>query len=137
MAGWRLEHTYTELPRLFWSEALPFNDALDRLDSLVYGQSLHVIISVERFTPNGKAAMTRQTDALEFIGAARYVARKAQALRFMVTGVADAQSLGDRVSLQTLGWWTPGRDHVNQAAAQVVYVVATIFPDEYARLLDV
>jgi len=121
----------------FWSEGLPFLAALDRLDALTYGQGRRVIISVERFTPSGKSAMTAQVHALEFIGAARFIARKTQALRFMVVGASDAQRLVDRETLKTLGWWTPGVDHVNQAAAQVAYALAMTLPDEFARMCGV
>jgi hypothetical protein len=121
----------------FWSEGLPFLAALDRLDSLTYGQGARTVISVERFTPSGKGAMTAQVHALEFIGAARFMARKTRVLRFMVTGASDAQRLADRDVLKTLGWWKPGVDHVNQAAAQAAYALAMILPGEFARMCGV
>lgn len=121
----------------FWLEDLEFNAALDRLEELTYGQQLRTVIAVERFTPTGRAAMTAQTEALEFIGAARFVARKTHALRFLVTGASDAQRMAPPSVLRELGWWSAGGDHLNKAAAQVAYAVATLFPEEFARLSGV
>lgn len=122
---------------LFWSDDLPFTAALDRLDALTRAAELRVIISVEKFTPRQKAAMTAQTHALEFIGAARYVARVRGALRFLTPGASEAQSVGTTEVLRRLGWWAPGCDHRNRAASQVAYALHNTLPDSYAELLGV
>lgn len=122
-----------------FSDDLTFNAALDRLHELTsHGQGLRVIISVERFTPRGgRQHMTAQTHALEFIGAARYIARVRNVLRFLTPGPAEAQHVGSPDVLRQLGWWAPGYDHRNKAAAQVAYAIHNTLPDAYAELLGV
>lgn len=113
---------------------LEYTAAIDRLDTLTYGQATPYMIAVERFTPNGKAAMTRQVHALELIGAARFMARKRGALRFLVTGASEAQRVGTPDVLRRLGWWKPGGDHLNKAAAQIAYAIFLTLPDEFEQL---
>jgi len=118
----------------FESVDLSYDVALDRLYGLVTTAERRAVISVERFTPNGRAAMTRQTHALRFIGAAQFIARRFHALSFNVIGASDAQGVAPPQVLRRLGWWQPGRDHLNRAASQVGYALATVLPDEFERL---
>lgn len=120
----------------FHSDDLSVDVALDRIYALMYGQNLRTILSVERFTPNGRAAQTAQTDALEVIGAARFIARRLNALRFMTPGASEAQSIAGPDVLRTLGWWAPGFDHRNRAASQVGYALSEVLPVLFADLTN-
>lgn len=131
--GFAVLHTATED---FQSDDVPVNIALDRIYALMHGHNLRTILSVERFTPNGRAAQTAQTDALEVIGAARFIARRLNALRFMTPGASEAQSIASPDVLRTLGWWAPGFDHRNRAASQVGYALSEVLPGRFADLTN-
>lgn len=109
-------------------------DVLDLMTAWATLQQVPFIVSVERFTQHNNRVMTRQNDALELIGVARFLARKRGAVKFMLNGVTDAQRMAPPDVLRQLGWWKPGGDHLNKAAAQVAYAVALTWPDDFARL---
>jgi hypothetical protein len=126
--------TYQTATSDFTSDDLTMEVALDRVYALMYGNNLRTVLSVERFTPNGQRAITAQTHALETIGAARYIARRLTALRFMTPGASEAQGIGTPEALRKLGWWAPGYDHRNKAASQVAYALATTLPHTFEEL---
>lgn len=91
------------------------------------------VVAIERFTQSNRGAMTRQNDALEIIGAVKFLVRIHPALLF-VAGAAEAQRVGTRELLVRLGWWTRGVDHLNQAAAQAAYGYMRAAPSEFEQL---
>lgn len=87
----------------------------------------NVYVVVERFTLES-VKMTRQTDALETIGALHYLARKYARAVFMLQGRSDRM----RISLETmktLGWdTTSNRGHVREAARHALVAIGRIAP---------
>lgn len=111
-------------------------DACDRLERrLRLGRP--TLVAAERFTFQASSSKkTRQYDALEIIGVARWLCHKYTAT-FVVYGAAEAAKTGSPEILRTLGWWQRGvRDHVHKAAAQVAHAFAQTHPDEFMRLLE-
>jgi len=93
-----------------------------------------LIIAVERFTITGNRRRTAQPDALEVIGMLRFIAHT-YTVQLYITGASDAQRVGNSNVLRALGWWTPGVDHLNQAAAQVAYTLARVAPKAFLDLV--
>ena len=92
-------------------------------------------VSCERYNITGKAAKTNQTDALEVIGAMKWMCKRLH-VPFALVGSSDATRGMDRTTLKTLGFWLPGKpDHYQRAAAQVAYTLKTTHPSEYLRRL--
>jgi len=111
-------------------------EACDRLYNILTASKRykHARVSVERYNITGSTAKTNQTDALEIIGAMRWICRRAN-VTFNVVGSSDAAKIGTRANLVKLGWWRPGKpDHYQRASAQVAYAYMMAHPSEfYAR----
>lgn len=89
------------------------------------------IVSAERYTFTQAASrMTRQYDALEIIGTARYLCHE-YGVTFVINGAAEASRVGSPAVLRALGWWARGKDHRNKAAAQVALVLQQTHPEEF------
>lgn len=94
------------------------------------------VVAVERYNITQRTVkLTRQYDALEIIGVCRWLAHRHRAV-FLLQGASDAQRCGNREVLRTLGWWKPGGDHLNKAAAQVALAFQRTFPHEFAARLE-
>lgn len=93
------------------------------------------VVAVERFTFQlATSKMTRQYDALEVIGVLKYLARRhLDTATLVIQGASDAQRLAPRQVLVNLGWWSPGYDHRNKAAAQAALALAKIDPAGFTR----
>lgn len=112
-------------------------EACDRLHELVNGTTTKKIrVSIERYTLQGMSSKkTSQNDAVEIIGAMRWICRRAR-VPFAINGSSDASKGTDRETLKKLGFWVPGKpDHYQRATAQVVYTLKTTHPSEYLRRL--
>lgn len=95
-----------------------------------------IIIAVERYSITQQTSrLTRQYDALEVIGVCRWFAHSHDA-QFLLQSAAAAQRCGNRDVLRALGWWKPGGDHLNKAAAQVALAYQTTSPLEFTRRLE-
>lgn len=111
-------------------------EAEDALLTTFYGKHPPGIIAMERFTIVGGRARTSQPDALELIGAARFIARHHEPTAFRVQGSADADPFAARDVLTRLGWWIIGApDHVRRACGQVALALSLTDPARYVRLL--
>lgn len=110
-------------------------EAADQLYILLKGIKKPARVGCERYNITGKAAKTNQTDALEVIGAMKWICHRLQ-VPFVVIGSSDANRGMDRATLKKLGFWMPGKpDHYQRAAAQVAYAFKMSHPDEYLRRL--
>ena len=110
-------------------------EAADHLYIILNGIKKPARVSCERYNITGKAAKTNQTDALEIIGAMKWICKRLS-VPFALVGSSDAVRGMDRTTLKTLGFWMPGKpDHYQRAAAQVAYTLKTSHPDEYLRRL--
>lgn len=96
------------------------------------------VIGMERYTL-GTTTRSAQTDALEVIGAIKFLASlfPTQVI-LMVQGAADAQQAGNRENLIKVGWWTPGDkdQHHNRAAAQIALAMMVHDPRLWHNLLN-
>lgn len=128
----------------FESCDLPALDACDRIARLFsdhwnggdQDDCRPIVIAVERYSITQQTVkLTRQYDALEVIGVCRWIARYHGA-SFLLQGASAAQRVGNRDVLRTLGWWKPGGDHLNKAAAQVALAYQQTFPHEFAKRLE-
>lgn len=118
----------------FYSDDFDWETAAARLDRLLRRRQ-PTLVAVERFTFQASSQKkTRQYDALEFLGVARYLCGKYGA-QYVVQGAAEAQRLGSPQVLRALGWWKRGYDHANKAASQVAFAFARTHPTEFEELL--
>lgn len=120
-------------------------DVLTSMDLTVYESCVKLerllakkrptIVAVERFTFQASSnKKTRQYDALEFIGVARYLCAKAQ-IPLLIQGASDASRIGSPEVLRALGWWKKGHDHANKATAQVALAFAKTHPKLFEEML--
>jgi hypothetical protein len=120
----------------FTSENLSALDACDRIENLTRRHPGPIVVAVERYNITKQTTrMTRQYEALEVIGFCRWIARRHRA-SFLLQSAGEAQRAGNREVLRLLGWWKPGGDHLNKAAAQVALTYQRSFPLEFARRLE-
>lgn len=118
----------------FTSEDLTLYEACRKLE-LLLNKRRPTIVAVERFTFQASSQKkTRQYDAIEFTGVARYLCDKL-GTTLIIQGASEAQRIGSPQSLRVLGWWKKGYDHANKAAAQVALAFARTHPDEFERML--
>jgi hypothetical protein len=92
-----------------------------------------LVIACERFviTPEtGKK--TQQTDALEVIGSVRDVCERLGG-HLVLQSKADAVRLAPPQLLRAIGWYKPGMEHANHAAAHALFALQGIEP----RMFDI
>jgi hypothetical protein len=118
----------------FTSDDLSLYDACAELERLLKrGQP--TVVAVERFTFQASSSKkTRQYDALEFIGVARFLCTK-YSVQLLIQGAAEASKVGSPQVLRVFRWWKKGYDHANKAAAQVALALARTHPVEFERML--
>lgn len=110
-------------------------EALDKIDELAR-RKMPTIIAVERYTITAQTIKkTRQYDALEVIGASRWIAHRYRCT-FLLQSPGEAQRAGNREVLRVLGWWAKGADHRNKAAAQVAFALQRTLPHEFAQRVE-
>lgn len=116
------------------SDDLTVYEACTKLERLL-AKKRPTIVAVERFTFQASSVKkTRQYDALEFIGVARYMCTKV-GIPLLIQGAADASRIGSPEVLRALGWWKKGHDHANKAAAQVALAFAKTHPKLFEEML--
>lgn len=119
----------------FESVDLPPLEAMDKVDELVR-RRVPTVIAAERYNITAQTIKkTRQYDALEVIGACRWLAYRYHA-SFLLQSAGEAQRAGNREVLRVLGWWKPGGDHLNKAAAQVALAFQRALPQEFTKLIE-
>ena len=86
---------------------------------------VHVV--AERFTFTS-TKMTRQYDALEVIGALRYVSHR-PGVKFTLQSRADKERVSN-ATLRQIGWYTSTKDgHANDAARHALVYLTRNFPE--------
>jgi hypothetical protein len=108
-------------------EASPY-ETVAVIESLLWGQE-HVDVIVERFiiTPQTHK-MTRQYDAIETIGALRYVCMKTPNNSFHLQP-RDAKTRVKNATLKVLGWYMATNDqHANDAAKHAFTAFVNLRP---------
>jgi hypothetical protein len=117
----------------FWSVDL--DDPLDVCDEVhrMLRWKRPTVVAVERYTFTRAAGrMTRQYDALEVIGALRYICHTS-GVSFVLRGASESARVGSPAVLRALGWWARGFDHRNRAAAQLALLLQQTYPEEFVR----
>jgi hypothetical protein len=126
---------------LIAKNSLPANDAPREVSRWIVIAREHledpqIIIGVERYQTGGNTVKkTRQADPVELLGACRLIARGDSAITVVVSNASDAKKIGSPTTLKRIGWWTPGHDHINDAASQVLRVLALTRPEEFADVI--
>jgi hypothetical protein len=107
-------------------EAIDCVSEVDRLLEIHRATQGAIHIHCERYTmTSGKH--TQQPEALEIIGALRYLAYKTGET-FTLQGRSERMRV-TREQLAVIDWWVPGKDHVNQAARHAFLGLAQRWPD--------
>lgn len=106
----------------FAADEFPFAAACPEIEGLCrrYGQTL--AIGWERFDINDRTHKKTQAgikDALHVIGVCRYLTGKYNC-RFLGEAQQHTPDSTDRQRLQLLGWWRPGKDDAQSAAAHML-----------------
>lgn len=85
-----------------------------------------VSVGWERFTITGQThKKTRQPEAMEIIGVARYITGK-YGCQVLPPAQQHTPDANDRQRLTALGWWVPGKDDAQSAAAHMLnYLLRT------------
>lgn len=108
-----------ERGRFFADEYEPM-EACDRIAAMCFYWRHAMAIGWERFTITADThKKSRQPEAMEIIGVCKWLAHsyKCQVLPPAQQHTPDRY---DRQRLQTLGWWTPGKDDAQSASAHML-----------------
>jgi hypothetical protein len=113
---------YTPFTGMVQIGEFAFMDAASRIESACRSYRPSLLVGWERFTITGqthKKSAEGPADAIEMIGVAKYLARLhgCQILRPAQQHTPDAN---DRKRLEALGWWRPGEDDAQSAAAHLL-----------------
>lgn len=125
--------------RHFWSDELPTWEAVEYVDHhLSSGATPPVdLIVCEAFVISARTLRgTRQYDALESIGALRYLAGRAGTAFRLITAAASKNFATD-AKLKKLGWYDPSPGgHKNDAARVLLTAAVDVGVIDAARLLE-
>ena len=124
--------------RGFSSFQAPGADALALIERLVERSVVFscVIIGCQRYVMS-TGPKTQQSQALRTVGALQELERTRTDVRLELQNSADAASAGGPAVLRRLGWWKPGHEHANDAAAHAALTMLRHFPTVWAELLGV
>jgi hypothetical protein len=91
------------------------------------------LIGVERYVQTGRK--THQPDAYIVTGAVRSLAEELL-VRCVYLAPATAKKIGRPAVLRRLGWFVKTKDgHANAASANLLALLATFYPADYAKLV--
>ena len=98
-------------------------DAVDWLAQMAFAIP-HAVFVVERYiiTP-ATAKMSQQHDALEIIGAVKYVARQ-HGHGLVMQSPSEAKSFATDAKLKRIGWYEKGQGHARDASRHVLTFLA-------------
>ena len=119
------------------THALDAQALCDTVWSTLNGVPWSTHISVERFTMSGRTShMTRQNDAIEVIGALRWMStRWRNKVTFRVRGAAEATKTGNHDVQRAAGLWRVGvTNHERRAVAQLLTGISQRTPDLFVEL---
>lgn len=92
--------------------------AVDWLANLSWGDRKHFVVERYIITP-ATAKMSQQHDALEIIGALKYLARSHGHTLSLQTP-AEAKAYSTDAKLKTVGWYKPGLPHARDASRHLL-----------------
>jgi len=124
----------------FGTLTAPAGEACDAVWATFVAYAWTTHVGVERYTMSGRTGnMTRQNDAIEVIGALRWMSRRwvGKPLTFDVVGAAEATKIGNHEMQRSINAWVRGApDHVRRAVAQLIYVISRRQPSLFADLIN-
>lgn len=106
----------------FGARELAFGPACKEIEQVCAAWTNRLAIGWERFDINAQThKKTREgiTDALHMIGVCRHLTAK-YGCRFLGEAQQHTPDATDRKRLQSLGWWEPGKDDAQSAAAHML-----------------
>lgn len=104
----------------FTCDELDFRQACSRIEYLCQMHGYSLAIGWERFTINAQThKKTPQHDALKVIGVAEYMAAKYRC-QVLPPAQQESPSAAEQAALRELGWWVPGKDDAQSAAAHML-----------------
>lgn len=119
----------------FSSHELTALAACDLVEGWAARYGADLVVSCERYTIMGRGK-TSQPDALEVIGALRWICHR-HGSTFELRGAADAARIGNPALIRAVRWHTPGPGHADRATAQVIATLAERLPGQFMRLTGV
>jgi hypothetical protein len=123
----------------FRATELPFQEACRTIHGLCARWAGSLSVGWERFdiTP-GTHKLTRQPEAVQVIGVARYFA-ELHGCRVLPPFGQHTPDAADRARLQAIGWWVPGQDDAQSAACHLLRLLladGTAPPGVVAKLAE-
>lgn len=103
-------------------EIAPASNAVDWLADIARGPKVTFVVERYIITP-ATAKMSQQHDALEIIGALKFIARKYNHPLVMQTP-AEAKKFSTDAKLKTVGWYQPGHGHARDASRHALLFLA-------------
>lgn len=92
------------------------------------------LIALERFVQGSRK--TRQPDALQVTGQIGALAAEL-GIKVVYQQPGSAKKIAPNALLRRIGWYVASRDqHGNDALRHVLLVLATFFPETFAKLID-
>ncbi|HEY2638929.1 MAG TPA: hypothetical protein VGI66_03470 [Streptosporangiaceae bacterium] len=105
---------------VFRAAEYPAEEAWDYIESWCRMQGSALSIGWERYTITaGTHKLTAQPAALETIGVCRYLSRL-HGCRVLQPAQQHTPDARDQARLKQLGWWVPGKDDAQSAAAHLL-----------------
>lgn len=106
--------------RHFSCDEFIFQDAGNKLYGLCSYYKSDLKIGWERFTIGPEThKLTRQPEAMEMIGVARYLAQN-WGCQILTPAAPDQRNMATPAMLKRLGWWVPGKDDAQSAAQHML-----------------
>ena len=103
-----------------WCGEWEFYEAAAMLETVLISYQGNVAVGWERFTINSTThRKTPQPEALHFIGVLRLLTRKYRC-RVLPEAQQQSPSKGEQAKLKAIGWWVPGKDDAQSAAAHLL-----------------
>lgn len=104
----------------FWCDEWSFYEACSILETVCIAYQQNLLIGWERFTINSTThKKTPQPEALHFIGVLRLTTHRYRC-RVLPEAQQRSPSAEDQRRLKALGWWVPGKDDAQSAAAHLL-----------------
>jgi hypothetical protein len=115
-----LETVLADQEPFFEADEFAFTAACARIENMCELYRNRLWMGYERFDITSNThKMTRQDDALHVIGVCRYLAQKWD-VRLLEPAQQASPTTAERAKLKALGWWVPGKDDAQSAAAHLL-----------------
>lgn len=119
----------------FQSWELPALDAVSFIKGHII-ESRHIEVVCERFVIGANTVKkTRQADATEIGGTLRHFCGDYPGACYSLQMASDAKKAGNHTTLRAFGWFTPGKNHANDAAAHVAMRLLRLNPVRFYDML--